>query len=153
MPRSKTYRRFQNVSTLSRLISTPTSSQNQASLPVPENPVRSLGLVQWDKQTKRRMVNWVIDDGFCMVSKSLSDEKAPHDWRHNNPRGSSRQVWESTTTCLRGVQKHADPVMGVDANDTFRSSQLQCFLWCSNRIRLYDCKQQERDVFGMHHWR
>ena len=149
------YRRFQNVSTLSRFISTQTSSQNQATLPVPENPARSLGLVKWDKQTKRRMVNWVVDDGFCLVSKSVSGSQKTrqHDRRHNNPRGSSRRVWEATTTCLRVLKKLADPVIGVEANDTFRSSPLQWFSWSLNRIWQWDCKQQESDVFGMNRWR
>ena len=43
-------------------------------IPVPENPSRPLGLVKWDRETKWGMVNWVVDDGFCSVSKSVWDD-------------------------------------------------------------------------------
>ena len=103
--------RMAYISTLSRFISTPTSSPSQASIPVPENRSMHFGLLKWDKQTKWGMVNWVVDDGFGLVSKNV--------WDYEN----LRNMTGDTTTpraVNAGLRDHDDTTSGRQRTHRYR---------------------------------
>ena len=76
------------------------------------------------------MVNRVVDDGFCLVSKKpLGKVKKTTTWPATQPHPRPVEAGlRSDDDMTSRVQKHIDPVTEMEANGTVETARLQRIL-------------------------